>query len=108
MGYRLSINHNNNEIYYGTKYYGYAAGGELVDIIHHGSKSCKYLLDKGYVDDKTFWWYTNNEIKYLAKSYRTTIEIMDFANKILKHLMILLKTYYYKTEVLGDIYISGV
>lgn len=28
----------------------------------------------------------NNEIKYLAKSYRTTIEIMDFANKILKHL----------------------
>lgn len=28
----------------------------------------------------------NNEIKYLAKSYRTTIEIMDFANKILNHL----------------------
>ena len=28
----------------------------------------------------------SNEIKYLAKSYRTTIEIMDFANKILKHL----------------------
>ena len=28
----------------------------------------------------------NNEIKYLAKSYRTTIEIMNFANKILKHL----------------------
>ena len=28
----------------------------------------------------------NNEIKYLAKSYRTTIEIMDFANKILSHL----------------------
>lgn len=27
-----------------------------------------------------------SEIKYLAKSYRTTIEIMDFANKILKHL----------------------
>jgi len=28
----------------------------------------------------------NNEIKYLAKSYRTTIEIMNFANKILSHL----------------------
>lgn len=28
----------------------------------------------------------NNELKYLAKSYRTTIEIMNFANKILKHL----------------------
>lgn len=28
----------------------------------------------------------NNEMKYLAKSYRTTIEIMNFANKILKHL----------------------
>lgn len=28
----------------------------------------------------------SNEIKYLAKSYRTTIEIMNFANKILKHL----------------------
>jgi len=28
----------------------------------------------------------NSEIKYLAKSYRTTIEIMDFANKILTHL----------------------
>ena len=27
-----------------------------------------------------------NEMKYLAKSYRTTIEIMNFANKILKHL----------------------
>ena len=27
-----------------------------------------------------------NEIKYLAKSYRTTIEIMNFANKILNHL----------------------
>lgn len=28
----------------------------------------------------------NNDIKYLAKSYRTTIEIMNFANKILSHL----------------------
>ena len=28
----------------------------------------------------------SNEIKYLAKSYRTTIEIMNFANKILSHL----------------------
>lgn len=28
----------------------------------------------------------NSEMKYLAKSYRTTIEIMNFANKILKHL----------------------
>lgn len=28
----------------------------------------------------------NNETKYLAKSYRTTIEIMNFANKILKYL----------------------
>lgn len=28
----------------------------------------------------------NSEIKYLAKSYRTTIEIMSFANKILNHL----------------------
>jgi len=28
----------------------------------------------------------NNEIKYLAKSYRTTIEIMNFANKILSYL----------------------
>lgn len=28
----------------------------------------------------------SSEIKYLAKSYRTTIEIMNFANKILTHL----------------------
>jgi len=28
----------------------------------------------------------DSDMKYLAKSYRTTIEIMDFANKILKHL----------------------
>lgn len=28
----------------------------------------------------------NSETKYLAKSYRTTIEIMNFANKILSHL----------------------
>lgn len=29
---------------------------------------------------------TDSEIKYLAKSYRTTIEIMNFANKILSYL----------------------
>lgn len=29
---------------------------------------------------------SKSEVKYLAKSYRTTIEIMNFANKILNHL----------------------
>lgn len=63
MGYRLSIEHNNEEIYYGTKYYGYNAGVKLNDIIYYGSKSCKYLLDKGYVNEDNWWWYSDNKIK---------------------------------------------
>ena len=87
MGYRLSINHNNNEIYYGTKYYGYDAGVELVDIIKHGSKSCKYLLDKGYVNDKMFWCDPmDNEIKLnkkeLLKFIRLYIEDLRKENTI--------------------------
>lgn len=61
------------------KFTNFSIYGDLSQSIYayRGIESWEEV--KGIID-------ANSEIKYLSKSYRTTIEIMNFANKILQHL----------------------
>lgn len=81
MGYRLTIEHNDKIIFYGTKYYGYL-GDFAYEMISRDSKSCAYLLRRKIINNDEFFDYCN-----MRRYKLTKVQLLHFLNYYIDDLL---------------------